>query len=55
MTEEQCATHSVPECATIVKQVPEQVHIIIIVVIINNAIIIIVIIVIMKCMNMFTS
>merc|ERR1719291_812578 len=25
VTEEQCATHSVPECATIVKQVPEQV------------------------------
>merc|ERR1712001_304887 len=25
VTEEQCATHSVPECATVVRQVPEQV------------------------------
>ena len=25
VTEEACATHSVPECATVVKHVPEQV------------------------------
>ena len=28
VTEEACATHSVPECATVVRQVPEQVGII---------------------------
>ena len=27
VTEEACATHSVPECATVVKHVPEQVDI----------------------------
>ena len=27
VTEEACATHSVPECATVVKHVPEQVKI----------------------------
>ena len=27
VTEEACATHSVPECATVVKHVPEQVNI----------------------------
>ena len=27
VTEEACATHSVPECATVVKHLPEQVNI----------------------------
>ena len=31
VTEEACATHSVPECATVVKHVPEQVNIFIII------------------------
>ena len=34
VTEEQCATHSVPECATVVRQVPEQVRIVFIVIVI---------------------
>ena len=41
VTEEQCATHSVPECATVVRQVPEQVRIVFIVIVI--------IIIITKC------
>ena len=34
VTEEQCATHSVPECATVVRQVPEQVSILIVIIIV---------------------
>ena len=48
VTEEQCATHSVPECTTVVRQVPEQVVNIII-------IIIIVIINITNCLNRSSS
>ena len=55
VTEEQCATHSVPECATVVRQVPEQVRIVIIAIIviiimtIFMIIVIVIIIMITKC------